>query len=169
MGKKGECWGIRGRTSSIDGNPAASHQPCQEAGNNTTCLFGSHRYLHMVLVFPLQISRFRLEMQLVKSTGEINIKQESPSTLLCGQKERQPGTLSRHPCEFYKSFSWKTLSWPLGCSKVGRLSCKLALCHSNRWPAAQAAKRHVGASQVSDEGEEVYRYKPGVCLSIRSS
>lgn len=48
---KGECWGIREGTSRIDGNPAASHYPCQEAGNNTTCLFGSHRYLHMVCVY----------------------------------------------------------------------------------------------------------------------
>lgn len=66
---------------------------------------------------PLQISRLRLETHLLKSTGEINMQQESPSEWLCGQK-RQPGALSRHPHEIYKGFLWKTFPWPPGCGKA---------------------------------------------------
>lgn len=98
------------------------------------CLAATGIYTWFVFI-PLQISRLRLETHLLKSTGEINMKQKSPSELLCGQKKRQPGVLSRHPCEIYKGFLWKTFPWPLGCGKASKLSCKLALCHYNRWLA----------------------------------
>lgn len=131
------------------------------------CLAGTGGYTWF-LFFPLQILRFRLEMQLGRSTGEINVKEKSPSALLLGQQERQLGALSRPPCAFYKGFLWRNFSWPPGCGKAGSLSCELAWCHYHRWPAVKAAKRRVGASQVSTEGKEIYRHSPRVCLSSSS-
>lgn len=74
------------------------------------CLAATGIYTWFMFI-PLQISRFRLETQLLKSTGEINVKQKSPRALLCGQKKRKPGALSRHPCKIYKCCLWKTISW----------------------------------------------------------
>lgn len=62
------------------------------------CLAATGIYTWFVFI-PLHISRLRLETHLLKSTGEINVKQKSPLELLVGRRrgnqERSPGTLVR--------------------------------------------------------------------------
>lgn len=141
-GKRRTLGNQRRNQQSSDGNPAASRQPCQEAGNNTTCLLAATGTYAWFVFFPLQISRFRLETQLVKSTGETKCHEEKNHHQhrwvgrRRGNQEFSPGILVR----FIRGFLLKTLSWPLGFRKASKLSCKLAFCHYNRWLAAQAAK-----------------------------
>lgn len=75
------------------------------------CLAATGTYTWF-MIFPLQSSRFRLETQLVKSTGEINVKQSSPTALPCGQRERQPGALSRYLVSFIRASYGKSFLGP---------------------------------------------------------